>query len=299
MAGCQRGVVARWQLARIGCSPEAVRNLIRTGRLYPVARGVYAAGRPHLDELGRWAVAVLGCGPSAALSHGSAASLWEIGEARLADPEVSVPAGRSLCRPGVVVHRRSRLREWERTVHRDVPVTSVAATIIDLAAYSRRSAIERAIRDADRLDLLDPEELRAALDAVAPRPGVGVLREILDPLTFVLPQSELERLFLPLARAAGLPAPVLQAKVNGFDVDFFWPDLGLVVETDGLRYHRTPSQQARDRRRDNVHLASGLTPLRFTHGQVRFEPGYVTSTLAVTARRLATPPRSAAEFGVS
>jgi very-short-patch-repair endonuclease len=67
------------------------------------------------------------------------------------------------------------------------------------------------------------------------------------------------------------------------------PDLGLVVETDGLRYHRTPAQQARDRRRDQVHTAAGLTPLRFTHYEVRYEPGHVERTLIRVARRLISP----------
>ena len=98
---------------------------------------------------------------------------------------------------------------------------------------------------------------------------------MLDRRTFRLTDSELERRFLPLARAAGLPVPLTRQRVNGFEVDFFWPDLGLVVETDGLRYHRTPAQQARDRLRDQAHTAAGLTPLRFTHAQVRFEPGHV------------------------
>jgi very-short-patch-repair endonuclease len=73
--------------------------------------------------------------------------------------------------------------------------------------------------------------------------------------------------------------------VNGFRVDFYWPALGLVVETDGLRYHRTPSQQAHDRRRDQALAAAGLTTLRFTHAQVAFEPAHVAHTLrAVVAR---------------
>lgn len=59
------------------------------------------------------------------------------------------------------------------------------------------------------------------------------------------------------------------------------PDV--VVETDGLRYHRTPAQQARDRRRDQAHLATGLKPLRFTHAQVKFEPAYVEATLTAVA----------------
>lgn len=51
------------------------------------------------------------------------------------------------------------------------------------------------------------------------------------------------------------------------------------METDSLRYHRTPAQQARDRVRDQAHLRAGRRPLRFTHAQVTYEPGYVEATL--------------------
>jgi very-short-patch-repair endonuclease len=78
--------------------------------------------------------------------------------------------------------------------------------------------------------------------------------------------------------------------INGFKVDFYWPDLGLIVETDGLRYHRTPAQQARDRVRDQAHAAAGFTPLRFTRAQVRFERADVEATLVAVARRLRAEP---------
>jgi very-short-patch-repair endonuclease len=71
--------------------------------------------------------------------------------------------------------------------------------------------------------------------------------------------------------------------VNGFKVDFYWPELDLVVETDGLRYHRTAAQQATDRLRDQAPSATGLTPLRFTHAQVAFEAEWVRATLASVA----------------
>ena len=71
-----------------------------------------------------------------------------------------------------------------------------------------------------------------------------MLRELLDRSNFSLTDSELERRFLPLAHSAGLPPPQTRRRVNGFRVDFFWPELGLVVETDGLTYHRTPVAQA-------------------------------------------------------
>lgn len=59
-----------------------------------------------------------------------------------------------------------------------------------------------------------------------------------------------------------------------------------MVETDGLRYHRTPAQQARDSRRDHAHVAAGLTTIRFTHEQVRYDPRHVEATLTAVIRRL-------------
>jgi very-short-patch-repair endonuclease len=67
-------------------------------------------------------------------------------------------------------------------------------------------------------------------------------------------------------------------------------DLGLVVEADSLRYHRTPAEQARDRLRDQTHAAAGLTPIRFSHGQIRFEPGHVCAVLRRVAERLIARP---------
>jgi very-short-patch-repair endonuclease len=74
--------------------------------------------------------------------------------------------------------------------------------------------------------------------------------------------------------------------VNGFEVDFHWPDLGLVVETDGLRYHRTPSTQARDAQRDRAHVIAGVSPLRFTHYEVKHEPAGVRESLIRAAAML-------------
>lgn len=100
--------------------------------------------------------------------------------------------------------------------------------------------------------------MRKALYGYSGEPDVRPLRDLLDHHTFRLSDSDLEILFRPIAAAAGLPPPTTKAIVNGFEVDFFWPELVLVVETDGLRYHRTPSAQARDRLRDQAHVARRL-----------------------------------------
>jgi very-short-patch-repair endonuclease len=234
--------------------------------------------------------AVLTCGPEAFLSHGDAGALWGIRVTRSRQIDVSVPHLRCRRRSGIVVHRRTGLTARDITRRHGIPVTTPIATLIDLAACLDRDPLEAAINDADKLNLTDPERLRSALDDLTRRPGLRALRATLDRRTFTLTDSQLERRFKPLARAAGLPEPETQRKVNGFDVDFYWPDLGLVVETDGLRYHRTPAQQAKDRVRDQTHAAAGLTPLRFTRAQVRYEPNHVEEILTAVARRLAGNP---------
>lgn len=168
-----------------------------------------------------------------------------------------------------------------------IPVTMPIPTLIDISLRLDRRGLERMINEADKYDLVHPPEIRSALDGRAGEPGVAALRRILDRRTFRLTKEELERRFLPLAAKAGLPVPLTGQWVNEFEVDFYWPDLGLVVETDGLRYHRTPAEQARDRLRDQAHTAAGLAQLRFTHEQVRYEPEYVVRILAQTASRFA------------
>jgi hypothetical protein len=185
-----------------------------------------------------------------------------------------------------VVHRRPTLPSAEVTEHQGIPVTTPVCTLIDLATRLGQKELEGAINEADKRDLVHPDELSSALGKVRPRPGVRLLRGVLERPTFTLTDSDLERRFLPIARRAGLDPPLTGQYVNGFKVDFYWPDLGLIVETDGLRYHRTPAQQARDRLRDQAHAAAGFTPLRFTRAQVRFESDHVGATLAAVAGRL-------------
>ena len=230
--------------------------------------------------------AILACGPESVLSHESAAALWNIRDVRSRSVEISVPAHVDPRPSGIVVHRRTTLRSDDLATHHGIPVTAPICTLVDLSCRLRRAQLEAAINEADKQGLTDPEALRSALPAYAGRPGVSALRRILDRRTFVLTDSELERRFLRIVRATGLPLPKTQQRVNGFRVDFYWPDLGLVVETDGLRYHRTPAQQARDKVRDQAHLATGLTHARFTHEQVRYEPERVRSTLAAVTVRL-------------
>jgi very-short-patch-repair endonuclease len=222
--------------------------------------------------------AVLVCGDGAALSHRSAAELWGIGrEGDVVD--VTVRRKCEIRRKGLKVRSRPSLGARSITRWRGIPVTDPVQTLIDLATELLPLRLERAVNEADKLDLVDPETLRKELDGHKGEPGVKTLRTLLDRHTFRLSDSDLEVLFRPLALAAHLPMPLTKHRVLGYETDFFFSDHDLIVETDGLRYHRTPSQQARAARRDQTHTAAGFAVLRFTHWQIAHAADEVTGVL--------------------
>lgn len=245
---------------------------------------MYSVGSPNLTKFGRWMVAIKGCGPGAVLSHLSAAVLWGIWRREGMRIEVTVPRQRNPRASGVKVYRRTVVEE---TKHHGIPVTTVLQTLIDCAPGLSRQQVERMINQADALDLLRADVLHEQLSGHV-EPGALILRRILDADAFTLTDSVLEQLFIPIALRAGLPKPLTQQVVNGYKVDFYWPDLKLIVEVDGHRYHRTPLEQRRDLERTQAHEAALLTCRRFSYWQVAKEPDGVERRLRPLAR---TPGR--------
>jgi very-short-patch-repair endonuclease len=279
-------VLGRRQLLALGFTAKGIRHRVESGRLHPVRRGVYAVGRAELSPKGCWMAAILACGKSTYLSHRSAAALYRIGEERDGVIEVSVRRRGEHHRKAIKVRSRPSLPSHDIGTLGGIPVTSPVRTLLDFATLEPPNKVERAVNEADKADVTDPDALRKALDSYAGEPGVRKLRRVLDQHTFRLSDQELELLFRPLAASAGIPVELTKVILNDFEVDFFWPSLGLVVETDGWRYHRTPSAQTRDALRFQLHTASGLTPIRFSHWQVKHEPRHVKRILRKTASRL-------------
>jgi len=305
LASKQHGVVSRAQLLELGIGAEAIRHGLARGKLHRLVPGVYAVGRPSVGERGRWMAAVLACGPHALLSHRSAAALLGLRREAPGRIEVVVPADVVRRPPGIRVYRRAPaaaergpraganrhaglLRPW---VFDEIPVTAPAVVLVDLATCLDDGELEAAVSEADHRRFITPVALRLAIDGLGRRPGARRLRALLDATSLELTATKLERLFRPLAEQAGLPVPQTQAQLGRSRVDFYWPSLELIVETDSLRYHRTPFTQADDARRDNAHVVKGLTTLRFTHWQVKNEPGYVRGELRAAARLATQRPR--------
>ena len=243
----QHGVISHEQLIELRFEPQAIKRRVAGERLHRLHEGVYAVGRPAVDQDGIWMAAVLACGEGAVLSHFSAAALLGIAPVP-AVIDVSSPKDHDI--PGIRTHRRRNLTDIGTC--RGIPVTSPTLTLIDLATQLSDIALERAVDEADANDVITVPTLRHALDNSTRRPGLKRLRTLIDARTFTLTDSVLERLFLPLAQQAG----------------------------------RTPAQQTRDIRRDQAHLANGLTPVRFTHHQVKYDPKHVVQTLKAVAANL-------------
>jgi very-short-patch-repair endonuclease len=285
LAESQHGLVTRQQLLDLTYTPKAIQHRLKARRLHRVSRGLYAVGWPEMNPLRRWMGAVLVSGKSAALSHRSAGALWEIAKEGGA-VETTVRRSEGPDRPELRVRRRPTLPSRDLTIRELIPVTTPDRTLVDLATVLGAHALERAVNDADKLDLVVAGDLAAVAERFRGEPGVRRLRQLLARDSFCLSDSTLEVIFRRIAPRAGLPIPETKRVINGFEVDFFWQSLGLVVETDGLRYHRTAASQTRDRLRDQAHTAAGLTTLRFTHWQVQHREEEVIEVLRKTAVHL-------------
>jgi very-short-patch-repair endonuclease len=279
----QYGVVSRAQLRAAGLSDTAIRDRLRRGQLLPLHRGVFAAGHRALRGAGRWRAAALACGRGAVLSHRSAAALWELRGSARSRIEV-MSTGRVGARERKIeLHQVRSLDPRDVTVHRGIPVTTVARTFVDLAGVIRADALERALAQAEILSLFDLHALFEVLDRSNGRRGAQALRTALQEPP-EMTRSDLERTMLGLCRRHGLPRPGVNADVCGFEADFSWPAARLVVETDGGAVHRTRHAFEEDRRRDGELLLAGYRVLRITHRRLRYdEPGVAAMLRRLTA----------------
>jgi hypothetical protein len=282
LAERQHGVISRAQLRALGLRDTAISERAASGRLHRVHHGVYAVGHPALAARGVWMAAVLACGPGAVLSHAAAAALWELRASAATRIDVTVHRSGRRKRPGLRVHRPRFLPPDEITTLDGIPVTIPARTILDLAAVLQRRPLERVLDNAENAQLTDVPSLVALARAHAGHRGASRLLAALtshEPGT-TLTKSELEERFLALCRAHGLPTPLVNERLEGFEVDFTFREAKLLVETDSWSHHRTRDAFERDRQRDAVHARAGYRTLRFTHRQITYAPRAVADTLA-------------------
>jgi very-short-patch-repair endonuclease/predicted transcriptional regulator of viral defense system len=280
----QHGVVTVGQLHDMGITKRDIAYRVKAGRLHPIHRGVYAVGHRHLTQTASFIAAVLAVGRDAVLSHTSAAALWELRRATTGLVHVTVPR-RIGSRRGIRIHAVRALPPTDVTRHHGIPVTTPARTVLDLADILDRRALERALHEAEVQRQVNPQQLQQQLVRSPGRKATTLVAELLAEGPAPT-RSELEDRALALFRRSGLPQPQTNARVQGIEVDFLFPDARLIIEVDGARFHNTRFAHNNDAAKQARLEAAGYRVIRLTWHQVTQQPDQTITRIrnALSAR---------------
>jgi len=273
LADAQLDLVAHWQLRGLGWSAKQVR--CRTADLPRVHDGVMRIGRAQDGRVQRWMAATLTT-PDTVLGLASAADLHGV------RPWPRDGGGHAtVIRPGgggvrtmdrLVVARSTMLGEDDVTRIRGVRVTRVERTLIDLGAVLPPYELRRAMREALRLKRTTILDLEVALHRYPRRPGTPAVRTLVERyavLQLDRCRSDPEAYAMELLHAAGLPLPLVNVEIGGYEADLVFPALRLIIEIDGPSFHVLKDADAR---RTLAWTAAGYKARRVPSDDVYAQP---------------------------
>lgn len=269
LADAQLDLVAVWQLRERGWTEKQVR--CRTAGLHRVHRGVLRIGaeRPGRDQ--RWKAATLTT-PDTVLGLASAGDLHDVRPwPRRGGRHATVlrPGGGGLrTMDGLVVARSTLLGEGDVCEIRGIRATRVERTLIDLAGILDRGEIRKPMREALRLKRTTILDLEVALIRYARRAGtpeVRALTERYSRLQLERCKSDGEALASEQLDLAGLPIPIVNLVVGGYEADLVFPTLRLLIEIDGPAFHVLKDSDAT---RTRAWTAAGYTVRRLPSDDV-------------------------------
>ena len=273
-----------------GLPRESLDQEMRAGRIVALQRGIYVPAAVADDPALRLRASLRAAGPGAVLSHRTAATHHGILVAKSEGLiEILIPHGRRCDVRGALVHRTRRLPEQHVSRLGGLPMTSIERTLADLGSVVPPWIVAKSVERS----VIDRRTSIAALYRIADehgrqgRTGIAALRSSLDEwlLGDSQPDSSLEVMFARLVDRASLPMPEFQYPVHDGDrvvarVDACWPAHRLIAEVDGLHAHSTAVSLQRDLSRQNVLVALGYRPLRFTWPDIVRRPDSVARQLA-------------------
>jgi very-short-patch-repair endonuclease len=251
----QFNIITTKQLYELGCTRREVQGR-RGGLLQPLHRGVYRTAGARQSFEGDVLAACWAAGGWA--SRRCAGALFGLRRVTASMPEIVVATSHAPELAGVRVRTARTLQPADVSFIGIIPVTVPARILFDLASVAP-NLIEGALNDALLRHLTTIHALERLLERTGTRgrPGAAALAELValfrdgrSPT-----QSELEDDLLALLRRSGLPEPEQQFKVDipgrsSVWLDFAYPEARLGVEADGDRYHSSPTERAKGRRRD-------------------------------------------------
>jgi hypothetical protein len=252
--------------------------------LHPIHQGVYAVGHTDLSLHGQCLASVLAVGPGSLLSYWSAAWLWGILNTSPRPFHVTAPCPRRLRdRTPVKVHRARNLVDSDRALLEQIPVTNLARTLLDLAEVLKPERLAKALEQAEKSKQFDFFEVLAVCDRSRAHRGSKRLRAALGAHRSpdrVL-RSDLERDFLALVEAAGLPLPATNYFLGRYELDAYWSEARFAVELDTFETHGSRRAFETDRERDAILLEEGIRTIRVTDRQLERQPDEIVRRLSV------------------
>lgn len=209
LATRQHGVVARWQLLRLGVPGRTIEGWVDWGWLMPLHREVFAVGHQRIGRRGKWWCGVLAYGGESVLSHRTGASLWGLAAQRRGPVEVTAPGGRQgpERRDGFWIHR-CKLTPEDCTERDKIPVTTVARTLFDFAEVESFRRLEQAWEEADLLKLLRLRDVELVCERGYGRRALKPIRRLLTAMKAPSEgRSPLEERFHAFAMSTAFPNP--------------------------------------------------------------------------------------------
>jgi hypothetical protein len=271
-AGAQFNRVSRQQLFELGLSERAIAHHISSGRLVIVEQGVFALP-PVLahDDWGRWMGATL-TAPGTVLSHASAAAAWGFWSLPRRVETVTRSGSGGPRRHGGLLVFRSTTLAGNHEILKDIPITTVVRTLIDLAGRTSQRATARALRETVRLGLTSVPAVAAGMGTSPGRKGTRRLGEAIArysglPLERARSGSEVNA--IGILRDAEFVLPRLNVRIAGEEADLSWARQRLIVEIDGGPFHLDVGEDAR---KESAWRGAGWTVRRIPSDDVDAGP---------------------------
>lgn len=288
LASRRGGPVSHAELARLGFTDDQIAWRCRHGRLHRIFYNAYCVGHRSLTDHAMLHAALLSAGPTAFLGHRTAAAAYGLRPVNRHALELTVPGGSRRRRPPILIHRtRHEPHRGDLATRNGLRVAGVPLMLVQLAGIEDQRELERLLSlvVARRLLRLDtPAGLRTLEATVARHPrhaGAAALNAALRAYRRIgRHDSWLEVRFDEIIAADPLiPEPQHNVKLNGWQLDRFWPEHRLAVELDGRGYHVAAKEMDRDRRKDLAMQRLGIQLLRYTDMMVEHDAAQIRADL--------------------
>lgn len=268
IATAQHGAISVEQLRICGITASQVRARVRSGRLHPRHRGVYLVGHEATTGWTEVIAATLAGGPGQVAWAQTACWLHGFMPA-LGTPLHLAGLRHRRNREGIDVHRDVGLLPTDITVIERIPVVKPAPALRSLAALTDVETTRRALNEARTKGLAIDRRLVEHSARLPRASGWGKLSVLLaDDAGPDFTRQEAEAKLWRLILASGLPRPLRNQRIHGYEVDLLWPRHGVVVELDGYAFHSSPNAFERDRAKWADLEARGLSVTPFTWKQI-------------------------------